>query len=81
MARREPRHEWETNDKIGGVNLRRLFLFSFALALISLNATSHAQPAPARPPLPDGKPHTFVAQGSQFLLDGKPFRIISGEMH
>ena len=25
--------------------------------------------------------HSFVAQGDEFLLDGKPFQIISGEMH
>jgi beta-galactosidase len=35
----------------------------------------------AAQPQPDGKPHTFVAQGGQFLLDGKPFHVISGEMH
>jgi beta-galactosidase len=32
-------------------------------------------------PLPDGKPHTFRVEGGQFTLDGKPFRVISGEMH
>jgi beta-galactosidase len=32
-------------------------------------------------PLPDGKLHTFRVEGGQFTLDGKPFRIISGEMH
>jgi len=26
-------------------------------------------------------PHSFRAEGGKFLLDGKPFRIISGEMH
>lgn len=31
--------------------------------------------------LPDGKPHVFRVEGSQFTLDGKPFRVISGEMH
>jgi beta-galactosidase len=25
--------------------------------------------------------HTFAVQGSQFVLDGKPFQVISGEMH
>ncbi len=60
------------------MNLRRLFL-SLALALVSLSATSLAQTSAES--VPDGKPHTFVVQGSQFLLDGKPFRIISGEMH
>ena len=27
------------------------------------------------------QPHTFVAGYGQFLLDGKPFQIVSGEMH
>ena len=31
--------------------------------------------------MPDGKPHSFRAEGGQFTLDGKPFRVISGEMH
>jgi len=35
----------------------------------------------AAQPRPDGKPHTFIAQGGQYLLDGKPFHVISGEMH
>jgi len=35
----------------------------------------------AAQPLPDGKPHTFAVGGGEFTLDGKPFRIISGEMH
>ncbi|HWG18535.1 MAG TPA: beta-galactosidase [Acidobacteriaceae bacterium] len=60
------------------MNLRRLFLCPLVFALTSLATFSFAQTAP---PIPDGKPHTFVVQGSQFLLDGKPFRIISGEMH
>jgi len=28
-----------------------------------------------------GAPHTFALAGDDFLLDGKPFQIISGEMH
>ena len=34
--------------------------------------------------MPDGKPHSFTFGGpenSQFLLDGKPFQMIRGEMH
>ena len=27
------------------------------------------------------QPHTFVAGHGEFLLDGKPFQIVSGEMH
>lgn len=40
-----------------------------------------AAPAPAAPPVPDGKPHTFTIGDRQFLLDGHPFQIIAGEMH
>jgi beta-galactosidase len=25
--------------------------------------------------------HNFAVEGGQFVLDGKPFRVISGEMH
>jgi beta-galactosidase len=32
-------------------------------------------------PRPDGKAHVFRVDGGQFTLDGKPFRIVSGEMH
>lgn len=32
-------------------------------------------------PLPDGKPRRFELGRKQFLLDGRPFRIRSGEMH
>ncbi len=47
---------------------------SFALAtLILIAPISRAQPATAA--------HSFRAADGQFLLDGKPFRIISGEMH
>ena len=35
-------------------------------------------PAIAQP----GRPaHTFTIQGDQFLLDGKPFKVLSGELH
>jgi len=30
---------------------------------------------------PDGKPHRFELSAQRFLLDGKPFQIMSGEMH
>lgn len=48
----------------------------------SQNETSSASAAAAvTQPLPDGRPHTFTAAKGEFLLDGKPFRLISGEMH
>jgi beta-galactosidase len=40
--------------------------------------------AAAAPTVPDGKPHSFTFGGpdnAQFLLDGKPFQLIGGEMH
>jgi beta-galactosidase len=38
--------------------------------------------AAARPSAaPDGKPHAFTFGKREFLLDGKPFRVHSGEMH
>ena len=27
------------------------------------------------------QPHTFIVSGNQFLFDGKPYQVISGEMH
>ncbi|WP_448097401.1 glycoside hydrolase family 35 protein [Luteibacter yeojuensis] len=37
--------------------------------------------APIRPAPPDGKPHAFGFGRRRFLLDGREFRIHSGEMH
>jgi beta-galactosidase len=47
------------------------FIATAALALATL-------PAIAQPAAP---PHTFVIRGDQFLLDGKPFKVLSGELH
>ncbi|HTZ45953.1 MAG TPA: beta-galactosidase family protein [Verrucomicrobiae bacterium] len=49
--------------------------FLLALLLSVISAISFS----AKPPA--STPATFVAQDGQFLLNGKPFRIISGEMH
>jgi beta-galactosidase len=47
-----------------------LFISVLALA----NLTAFAQPAtPAK--------HTFAIEGTHFTLDGKPFKILSGELH
>jgi beta-galactosidase len=48
----------------------------FLLLLAALTAT-HAFAVPAA----GHAAHTFTAQNGQFMLDGKPFRIISGEVH
>ena len=36
---------------------------------------------PAQTPATPATPHTFAVSGRQFLLDGKPYQVISGEMH
>ncbi len=52
-------------DTLGATPMLRRPLF----ALLALTFSLHAEP------------HTFAVQQGQFALDGKPFRIISGEMH
>jgi beta-galactosidase len=47
-------------------------LLACALAIAALPAI---QPANAE------KPHTLATQGDHFTLDGKPFQIVSGELH
>src|SRR5579875_140186 len=59
---------------------RRHALKSAALrSLVPLAACALVAAASAC--LAQGEPHSFRAENGQFLLDGKPFRIISGEMH
>ena len=49
----------------------KLFLLPLLFCLVPL----HAQASPHE------EAHTFTTQGEHFALDGKPFRVISGEMH
>jgi beta-galactosidase len=49
--------------------LRIAFTSLFAIATLTM-----AQPAPATG-------HSFRVEGDHFVLDGKPFRILAGEMH
>jgi beta-galactosidase len=53
----------------------RLKLFLLPLLLCSLVNL------PAQTPVPAGGAHTFAVEGGHFVLDGKPFQVISGEMH
>ncbi|MGC1157812.1 MAG: beta-galactosidase family protein, partial [Acidobacteriaceae bacterium] len=50
------------------------FRLAVATAALALLAVLAIRPACT-------EPHSFRADNGQFLLDGKPFRIISGEMH
>ena len=66
--------------------MKQCTVFRFAVAFAFVFLLSHALAEPAfaqgaEQPRPDGKPHTFAVGGGGFLLDGKPFRVISGEMH
>ena len=52
------------------------------LACASRMPTARAgEAAPFRPVAPDGRPHAFGFGQRRFLLDGREFRIHSGEMH
>ena len=55
------------------MKILRRFALAFALAVLF----SAALPLQAQSPAD----HSFRVQDGKFLLDGKPFRIISGEMH
>ena len=47
-----------------------------AFALLPGTAVAVSQTVPTQKPA-----HTFVVSGNQFLMDGKPYQVISGEMH
>ncbi|WP_348267513.1 beta-galactosidase [Edaphobacter paludis] len=51
--------------------------FKFSLFLLLLCSLSMVHARAAQP----HTPHTFAVQGNHFALDGKPFQVISGEMH
>ncbi|HWW98948.1 MAG TPA: beta-galactosidase [Edaphobacter sp.] len=53
--------------------IRTLLISLLALATLPAPAQS-AQPAATAP-------HTFTIEGDHFALDGKPFKILSGELH
>jgi beta-galactosidase len=56
----------------------RRTLLTCTLALVSLPAS--AQPS-GTTHAPAHRTHTFAVQGDHFTLDGKPFKVLSGELH
>ena len=66
----------------GGEKFPMAFRLKSLLPVLAL-ACVLAIPArgPAQTPATPAPPHTFTVSGRQFLLDGKPYQIISGEMH
>ncbi|UKE73780.1 beta-galactosidase [Xanthomonas graminis] len=61
---------------------RRNFCLLSVLAPLGMAAAVPSGAAAARAaPVPDGRPHTFGFAHAQFVLDGQPWQIRSGEMH
>jgi beta-galactosidase len=64
----------------GGLNRMAMIATAFAtLAVAAASSTSTPAPAPAS--VAARVPHTFVLGPTDFLLDGKPYQIISCELH
>jgi beta-galactosidase len=64
-------------------DIRKLFssFVSFAIVFAIFSASDAQTPDAAPSSQPVTTAHSFHAGESKFLLDGKPFQIISGEMH
>ncbi|SFS18522.1 beta-galactosidase [Dyella sp. OK004] len=60
--------------------LRLTALFPLGAASMRLLAADGRAVAPVEK-MPDGRAHRFELSAQQFLLDGRPFQIRSGEMH
>lgn len=65
---------------IGKIKLLSAFILvaltaSFAVSCAAQSAASQSAPGKAT------AQHTFGVQGGKFMLDGKPFQIVAGEMH
>jgi beta-galactosidase len=77
--------EWEAKDTIdAGVSGQDFYLQTGGDTKMSFPLKSDiAAPGVAMIPtaLPTPVPHTFEARDDGFLLDGKPFQIVCGEMH
>jgi len=59
----------------------RTLFASFAFIAIIFAFAGNPVAQALNPPGAGASPHSFRAEGGNFLLDGKPFQIISGEMH
>jgi len=60
--------------------MKRLLLFLSALVLASLPQLASAQAHNLSQP-PASPSHSFAVAGDHFTLDGRPFKVLSGEMH
>jgi len=62
--------------KSGYVKILFLISLVYAIAPVDPDASAHPQVSPAVRPA-----HSFGFRGKEFVLDGKPFQIMAGEMH
>jgi beta-galactosidase len=62
---------WGSRISLEGCHLRRFIWITSTVALVVILGASAS----------DSPRHSLQVSGRQFLLDGKPFQIISGEMH
>ncbi|MBE1161850.1 beta-galactosidase [Dyella acidiphila] len=63
---------------------RREFISFALLSTLALDGrvlAAGGQGTPVATPLADGKPHAFTLRAHDFVMDGQPFQIRSGEMH
>ena len=61
--------------------MRHVSFFQSLLALLLAAGLSSLAPTPRRPAAKPAPQHTFALGDSQFLLDGRPLQLISGELH
>src|ERR1700692_42875 len=61
--------------------LRTVFTTALTLATLPALAQSVLPAQPAQSPATATAPHTFTIEGDHFALDGKPFKLLSGELH
>jgi beta-galactosidase len=69
--------DWRPDSASVGIDAMTRVFFRFALAFCILVPAFSGVPAQTTA----ASPHTFTVSGRQFLLDGKPYQVISGEMH
>lgn len=64
------------------IKYRFYIAISITMLIAAISSCTQQKPGNEQEQVAENKPvHTFTMEGDQFMLDGKPFQIISGEMH